>query len=463
MTLQIEKAIVLGAGMAGLLCAESLAEAGLEVILVERDALPEKPEARAGVPQGRFVHQLLAGGLRILGTMFPGLEAELLAAGGVSIDWHRDVAWLSAAGWMPQASEHHSLSNISCTREVLEHVVRAKVSAHPRIRILQETEVASLRMEGRRISGVDVRRVGKRSTTGLDADLVVDASGRESKAPVWLEALGIPRAEETVVDASLGYASHIVPAAPERLSGAHALILHPTPPTNTRSGTIFAIEGGRWIITLTGVGGDYPPIDREGFLAFARSLRDPRLHDAIADRIPGPARGYRNTANRLRRFDGLSDWPDGLLVVGDALCAFNPVYGQGMSVAAMTAKMLGETLRANHGQLECPAVQRAVVALNRIPWQMSTSVDRSYPTTVVSGPEYGDPSSSPRDAIAAAVRDPDAYHRFLKVMHLVGDDDLQKKPSSTSSSLSNSPSSPNSSHASMGSVSSRSEAATVDR
>ena len=223
--------------------------------------------------------------------------------------------------------------------------MRRRLAALPQIEFLPGCEVTGLagNKDGTAVSGVTVR---SRSQTGtedrIEADLVAVASGRNSRMPQWLEALGYPAPQETVVNALLGYATRMY----RRPAGFEAdwkgMFIQAAPPERTRGGVILPIEDGRWMVTLGGGGGDYPPTDDQGFLEFARNLVTPKLYDAIQQaEALSPITGYRATENRLRHYERLSSFPENCIVVGDAACCFNPVYGQGMTTAALGAMLLG--------------------------------------------------------------------------------------------------------------------------
>jgi hypothetical protein len=215
----------------------------------------------------------------------------------------------------------------------------------------------------------------------MAADLVVDATGRGSRAPAWLEALGYPAPPETLVDPLLGYASRFY-AIPDGFDpGWKALYLQADAPETRRTGGLFPQEGGRWICSLSGAGGDYGPTDEEEFLAFAKGLRDPVLYEAIRDAEPlSPIRGFRRTANHRRHYERLPAWPHGLVVMGDAACAFNPIYGQGMSVAAISAVALDRCLREDRDDLERRFQKRASRSAAGA-WLVATGEDLRYRET----------------------------------------------------------------------------------
>lgn len=429
--LAASRAIVIGAGMAGLLTAHVLTGHFDEVWLVERDELPDRPGPRAGVPQGHYVHQLLMRGRRTLDALFPDLGQGLLDAGAVPLDWYQSVRWFGAAGWMPPAGE--GFVTWSTSRDLLEFAVRQRVLADRRVRVLNGCDVTGLRFDATqsRVHGVTIRPragmvpEGAENVTTLPAAFVVDASGRNSRAPSWLQAAGADAVRETVVDARVGYASRLF-AVPKRSLWRdwQALVVHGRPPECLRSGTIFPIEGNRWIVTLTGAGGDYPPGDDDGFMAFARSLRVPTLHDAIALAEPvSPIRQFRRTENRLRHFDEMTAWPSGFAVLGDAACSFNPVYGQGMTVAALSAVALDAHLHVLRHTGDAPgglALQRVLSRVSRRAWIFATGVDLRQ--TGERGAAHWRARLMQRYVevlLGLAVDDAAIYRRFLRVMHMV--------------------------------------------
>jgi 2-polyprenyl-6-methoxyphenol hydroxylase-like FAD-dependent oxidoreductase len=321
-------AVVIGGSMAGLLAARVLSEHFERVTILEPDHLLDDAQPRKGVPQGRHVHALLAGGAAVLGAYFPDLFAALSQDGAVpagTADIRRyqlgvrvgEVPGLDKALWQ--------------SRPFLEQHVRAALSARTNVQILDGCSVTSLRTDDERITGVVLRHRSdqqREDEEELAADLVVDASGRGSHASQWLASLGYGQVEETSVKIDVGYASRIYRCPAQLPTEWKALIVLGPPPDYKRSGVIFPIEGGYWMVTLAGWLRDYPPDDAAGFLEYVRSLSQPDLYEAIKQAEPiTPISVYKYSANRWRHYERLSRLPEGFIVMGDAVCAFSPVYG----------------------------------------------------------------------------------------------------------------------------------------
>lgn len=404
--------------MAGLLAARVLADRFAQVVIVDRDTFPDDAAFRKGVPQSRHLHVLLARGAQILESLVPGFRADLAAEGAVSLRWPGDVGLLGAAGWATRRTR--SLPLVSSRRELVEHVVRRHVVARPSVDVLENTDVIGLltARSGSFVTGVRIRSRADRADQDLEAGLVVDASGRGSQAPAWLEELGCGPTRQTVVDSFLGYASRTYARDPTIEREWRALFLQATP-QSTRGGGLFPIEHDQWHVTLAGVGRDYPPTDEPGFLDFARSMRSTVLYEAIRDAQPiSTISAYRRTENQLRHFDDLPRWPGGFVVVGDAACCFNPVYGQGMTVAAVEALVLQGWLKDGAPAHEFP--QRLAKAIAN-PWLLATGEDFRYPTT-----EGGRPNAVTRlmhgyldRVVATSTTDPVVAGAFNKVVQMV--------------------------------------------
>jgi 2-polyprenyl-6-methoxyphenol hydroxylase-like FAD-dependent oxidoreductase len=432
-----EHAIVLGGSITGLATARVLSRRFARVTVVERDCLSDGPEFRAGVPQGRQVHVLLRRGQDLLEELFPGVAGELRAAGAESLRWGRDVRWFHFGGWkQPNDSSFESLSG---SRLLLESLLRARLRSAANVTMLDGATVDGLRVEGGAARGVHV--VGRGD---LDGDLIVDATGRESKAASWLEALGLERPAEQEVNAHLGYATRVYREPPGRRDW-RGLLIHPTPPSHTRLAAIFPIEGGRWHVVLSGVNRDYPPSDEEGFLEFARNLASPELYEAIRDAEPLSAiHGYRRTSNRLRRYDRIRRPLRRFVALGDAVCAFNPVYGQGMTTGTIGAMLLGDCVdRAPLDEL-APRFQKSLQRRLILPWFLATSEDLRYPET--EGSTMSAPVRTLQRGLDHIIRrtvvDRRAYDAFLSVMHMTRGPEALLTPAALRSILRRAPNDP---------------------
>ncbi len=374
-------AIVIGGSMAGLMAARVLSGQFDRVTIVDRDTLPPEARFRDGVPQSRHLHALLRRGLDELELLFPGIESELVAAGAVRLTT-LDFLRLTPAGW---ARRFDGPALVAASRELIEWTVRRRTLACPNVRVLHQHEVAGLlgSADSSSVTGVHLspRRGGE--TTMLHGDFVVDASGRGSKTPEWLDALGYQKPKETVINSFLGYSSCAFAIPSGFRAGWKVLMVSDRPPDMPRAGVLAPIEGNRWMVSLGGYGRDYPPTDREGFMEFARSLRSDMLHRAIKDAEPVTrVSGFRSTMNRRRHFDKMERWPERFLVVGDAACAFNPIYGQGMSVAAITAGALQRSAGTLLERGSARRMQAQVAAASMGAWVIATGADVRYPTTV---------------------------------------------------------------------------------
>jgi 2-polyprenyl-6-methoxyphenol hydroxylase-like FAD-dependent oxidoreductase len=380
-------AVVVGAGVGGLLAGRVLAEYFDRVTILERDAFPQDDSAgRKGVPQGRHLHSLATRGGEILERYFPGLDAELADAGCPALDQAWDTHTDTPAGRLPRFRSGIAMRAVS--RSLLEERVRNRLEAEPGVRFLAGREVVGLVPDaiGRAVAGVCTRRRGpKEAEETLAADLLVDASGQGSRAPRWLEELDYEAPEEEVVDARLGYATRWF-RVPEDFSGDwKGLAVLPGWPDDTRGGTLRRVEGDVWTAVLIGLGGDYPPTRGDAFLEFARTLPSPAIYDAIKNAEPvSPVYGYRRTANRRRRYER-ARLPENFLVTGDAACSLNPSYGSGMTAAALSAEALEGCLQ----EQRLRSSKRDLASLGRrfhkrqaaavAPcWKVTTSTDRQW-------------------------------------------------------------------------------------
>jgi 2-polyprenyl-6-methoxyphenol hydroxylase-like FAD-dependent oxidoreductase len=379
------RAIVMGASIAGLWTARALAAHFEEVLVLERDHLPEGPEFRPGAPQVRQFHTLLLSGLQQMREWFPGLDEELIAAGAIPYDPIGDIQLRAANYWYPQFPSGQML--LSCSRLLLESSIRRRLRQDPRVRILDGMEVVGLQgnQGNGRVSGVRSRpyrgAAGHPEADSVhQADLIVDALGRRSKTPEWLAELGYRAPRESEVDSFLGYVTRQYKRKPD----TPMLLLVATPPNNPYGGLIFPEENNTMAAFMAGYNKRYPPTDPDEFEAFAHHL-GPEYEQALKGAEPlSKPHGYRGTSSRWRHYELLERWPERYVVLGDAFCSFNPVYGQGMSVAAMSAAALAKHIKQSGGNLDGVA-QSTLHEISRITqgaWLLATSADLQWPGTV---------------------------------------------------------------------------------
>jgi 2-polyprenyl-6-methoxyphenol hydroxylase-like FAD-dependent oxidoreductase len=374
------RAVVLGASTAGLLAARVLADAYAQVTVIDRDDLPDGAMHRRGIPHGRHVHALLARGQQALEELFPGFTADLVGQGMPAGDMLGDTCWYLGGHRLRQANT--GLVALSASRPVLESEVRARVRALPNVTFVDRCDAVGLMTtpDRHRVTGACVLRRADGSAVEevLSAGLVIDATGRGSRTPAWLEALGYPRPRQDQVRMGLGYATRIYRVRRDALGGDLALV-HGATPQHSRGGVLQLLDGDRAMLTLGGILGDHPPTDPDGFLAFARSLQFPEIYQAIrdADPLDDPV-PFRFPASVRRRYERLGRLPDGFLVIGDAVCSFNPVYGQGMTVAAVEAL----TLRSHLERGAEPQPRQFFRDISRVvdaPWAMAVGGDLAFP------------------------------------------------------------------------------------
>ncbi|MFJ8015698.1 NAD(P)/FAD-dependent oxidoreductase [Streptomyces sp. NPDC096339] len=379
------KAVVLGGGFAGVLMAKVLSGHVDEVTVIEAGRYPRGPGARTGVPQAHHSHVLVTAGAEALETLLPGTLEELRGRGAHRRGLPDGALILSADGWFRRHETGAHL--VSCSRWLMDHVIRRRALAGGAVRVREGTRVLGLAGDASRVTGVVVAGedgAGER----IDADIVVDATGRRSRAGRWLAAIGGPGVEEEVVDPGLAYSTRIYRAPADLASGIPAVMLHPSAEGGgpAHGATLFPIEDGRWIVTLTGTRESTPPTDERGFTDCARALRSPVVAELLASAEPlGGVRPFRATANR-RRFYERRPRTEGFLVVGDALTAVNPVHSHGMSIALLSALRLDRAW-AEHGAKPSglPALQAAVAEVADVSWRMATEQDRSRAAAVPAG------------------------------------------------------------------------------
>jgi 2-polyprenyl-6-methoxyphenol hydroxylase-like FAD-dependent oxidoreductase len=374
-------AVVIGGSMAGLLAARVLSDYFRTVTIVERDEPGTPSQARRGVPQGHHAHGLLLRGQDTICRLFSSMREQLLAAGARSVNMGRDVKWYHFDVW--KCRYHSALDFISASRPLIEWTVAERVRRLPNVKMLHGWSVESVIYDGHSISGIRMHRRDDRDVEQrLNADLVIDASGRGSQIPQQLRVLGFERPEESSVRIDVGYASCLF-RAPRTARDWKALYVVSQPPAK-RGALILPLEGDRWICTLVGMHGDHPPTDYAGYMAFAKSLPVPDMYEALRSAEPlGEIVRYGFSAGLRRHYEKLNRFPPGLLVLGDALCSFNPIYGQGMTCAAQEAEALGTALD-RHGSASAAMARdyyRAAAEVIVTPWRFAVGGDFGYPQT----------------------------------------------------------------------------------
>lgn len=383
-----DHAVVIGGSMAGLLAGRSLANHFRRVTIIERDFFPLPAAPRPGLPQSRFLHVLLKRGQLILEDFFPGLTEELIAAGAPQLQGTDLALYLSIGKAAPYPDGLHSLS---FSRDLLDWTVRRRLSGFQAVQFLQGGTVTQLlpNADSTGVSGVVVRRRKQDMPNHIyeeqiEADFVVDASGKGSHAPQWLCRIGYEPPTETVVNAHIWYAHRMYQRPVQIPTDWQALLIQATPPTHTRMGILFPVEGNRWMVGLGGGSHDHPPNDLEGYLEFARSLPTPELYNAIKNATPlSDIHHYSGNENRLRAYDRMRRYPENFVVMGHAACAFNPVYAQGMTTAALEAQVLDRQFsRARQPWISrnlAQHIQQQLAQVQATPWMMAISQDYRYP------------------------------------------------------------------------------------
>lgn len=368
-------AVVLGGGFAGVLAAAVMARHVDSVTIVESGWYPPGPGQRPGLAQGYQNHVLVAGGARALETLLPGTLASLAAHGAHWRDLSGGALIHGAEGWFRRHETGAYL--ISCSRWLTDYVVRQRALADGVAAVRERTRVLGLLGDATRVTGAVLRHASGQTDT-IEADIVIDATGRRSPAPRWLAELDGQAAEgvrETTFDSGLAYSTRLYQAPPELAAAIPAVMLHPRPLAGQpdRGATLYPIEGDRWVVTLTGTRGGEPPGSESGYAEFARSLRSPVIAELMAAATPiGRVRPYRATSNRRRFFEHVR-LPAGFLVIGDALVAINPIHSHGLSVAALSALRLDRELERRGAEPAAfPELQAVMAAEADRSWRMAT-------------------------------------------------------------------------------------------
>jgi 2-polyprenyl-6-methoxyphenol hydroxylase-like FAD-dependent oxidoreductase len=383
-------AVVIGGSIAGLLTGRILTDYFEQVTIVERDRFPDQAQPRKGVPQCMQLHILLTRGRQIIEELFPGLQAELIAQGAVTLDMGADVEWLNPFGWAARFPS--GFTALSFSRYILDWLIYRRLTEDSRLHFLEQSYVTQLIAtgDGTSVAGVKVRQsqfAGVVQEQVLAADFVVDASGYSSQAPKWLKALGYDEPEETVITTAMGYASRLYEIPQGFQADWKGVYLQAAPPERTSMGVLYPIENNRWIVGVCATAPHRPSKDEVAFLDALQQLPSPIIYDAVQSANPATPIGiYYPPGNRLRHYEVLRRQPEGFVVLGDAVCSFTPIYGQGMTMAALGAITLAECLEILAQQPVssltglAKTFQKRLAEINTAPWIAATSQDAKYPS-----------------------------------------------------------------------------------
>ncbi|MGV2831803.1 FAD-dependent oxidoreductase [Myxosarcina sp. GI1(2024)] len=385
-----DRAIVIGGSITGLLTAKVLTNYFERVTVVERDRFPEQPKPRKGIPQCTQLHILLTRGRQIMEELFPGICDELVTQGAATVDMIGDVKWLNPFGWAKRFPS--GFMALSFSRYILDWLIYQRLMATDGIDFLEQAYVTELLSgkEDKAVSGVKIKQpdeARQKTNKTLLADLVVDASGYSSNAPQWLEAIGYQAPEETRITTGMGYASRLYEIPSNFQADWKGVYIQAAPPERTKMGVLYPIENNHWIVGVCATTPNRPSKDEAVFLEALRQLPSPIIYDAVKQAKPvTPIGVYHPPGNRLRHYEKLARQPERFVVLGDAVCSFTPIYGQGMTVAALGAITLGKSLE-EIAQQQSPNLsglaktfQTRLAKINADPWIAATSQDAKYPS-----------------------------------------------------------------------------------
>lgn len=429
-----EQAVVIGAGIGGLTAAAALSDFFAKVIILERDDLPPEVAGRPGVPQGRHPHALLAGGQQALEELFPGFSDDLAAAGAVRFSAGLDVR-VDRPGYDPFPQRDVGLIVYAMSRPLLEFVVRQHATRRDNIELHANCDVREIiaTEDGTAVKAVRFRN-GDGDTETLAADLVVDASGRGMPALNFLQANGHALPPESAIGVDARYSTGIFAIPENAPSDWKSMMQLPDPRVDSHGALLQPIEGGRWIVVVTALHGDAPPVDMAGFIDWARTLRTPTIYNALRDAEPlGEIARFAFPGSVRRHFDRLPAFPRGLLPVADAVCRFNPVFGQGMSVAAQEARTLKHLLRMSAARPDplaelAPAFFAALEIVIDTPWSM-VSTDFAWAQTRGERPaDFEGTMKFGAALVSLAAREPSIHKLMSEVQHLVKPRDVYREP-----------------------------------
>jgi 2-polyprenyl-6-methoxyphenol hydroxylase-like FAD-dependent oxidoreductase len=380
---QRQHALVLGGSISGLLTARVLSNHFKKVTIIEKDPVHRYPESRKGQPQTRHLHGLLPTGLNILTHYFPNLAEEIENNGANVVDFASSMHWYAYGGF--KKPFQLGIKGVSVSRPLLEHLVRERVLSLPNVVLLDQTEAKQLISANGygKTTGIIAENKGTGDNSSIASDLVVDATGRGSRAPQWLKAMDYGETTTTEVKIDVAYMTRIYKRDPDDPRGKKWIIFTPQAPKETRFGGAFPIEGNRWVVTVGGWHGDHAPFEEENYFRFVKSLPNPDIYDIVRNSAPlSELMQYKFPLSIRRHFEQLNRFPSGFIVLGDAISSFNPIYGQGMTSACMQAVELDKLLQDNlpPEKLAAAYFKNTARIIDNI-WKLATFEDFRFPQT----------------------------------------------------------------------------------
>jgi 2-polyprenyl-6-methoxyphenol hydroxylase-like FAD-dependent oxidoreductase len=375
--LKHRRAVIVGGSVAGLLAAAVLSRHYDEVVVLEQDTFGEDIEPRDKVPQAHHVHLLLQRGKQAIESLLPGFLSDLERGGSVVADLSHDVKWFHAGRWKNRWPT--GLTAQYCTRTLLEQTLRRRITGFANVRLKQNIRVERLQFVAGRVAGVEASQGD--GHVSFDSDFTIDASGRGSHVEEWLPQGGFEPPSRELIPTHLGYVSRIYRARAELRDKWRVLLIFPRLPHDRKLCVISPIEGGRWMVTAGGWFGNYPDVTPSAFESFIRSLPVQDAWNALAGAEPlGPPRRYTMVGGQRRVIDFTRPWPRDFIVLGDALCSFNPIYSQGMTVCALEAEALARHLLGYRtGACDIRTLQQSIAAVAGVSWDQAKSQELRFP------------------------------------------------------------------------------------
>jgi 2-polyprenyl-6-methoxyphenol hydroxylase-like FAD-dependent oxidoreductase len=421
------QAIVIGAGVAGMAAAGALADYFAQVTVLERDSLSNVFAPRAGASQGWHSHGLLVGGLAALNLLFPGIDDDFVRTGAVPLRINRDVRE-EHPNSEPMPQRDFGLHGYTMSRQLIESVLRRRLLRHANVRFQQNTKVLGIETntQGKRITGVRWATIEGHPITTMQADLVVDASGCGQLTGELLQSVVGQTVPETTIGIDLCYTTAIMGIPGDAPTDWKLALTHADAPRSSRRAVLLPVEGGRWMMTVIGRGVDRPPAEWSALLDYLRQLTTRTIYNAVRQAKPvGRLARFILNESVWRHFEDFGSFPTGLLPIGDAICRFNPIYGQGMTVAAKEAVLLHDLFAARacrQDPLEGLGHEFLGEAkyLIETPWAMAAIPDFAFSNT--RGDRPADLEQSLRFARALlriAARDEDVHQLTTEVWHML--------------------------------------------